>query len=65
MKILLFNQPFPMGGYHLKQAESKYLSSLGHEVYLLEQLNGMDYDEEYWDDETLMELILEHGLGEA
>jgi len=25
----------------------------------------MDYDEEYWDDEALMELILEHGLGEA
>ena len=25
----------------------------------------MDYDEDYWDDEALMELILEHGLGEA
>ena len=25
----------------------------------------MDYDEKYWDDETLMELILEQGLGEA
>ena len=25
----------------------------------------MDYDDDYWDDETLMELILEHGLGEA
>ena len=47
MKILLFNQPFPMGEYHLKQAESNYLMSLGHEVYLLEQLNGRDYDDEY------------------
>ena len=36
-----------MGEYHLKQAESKYLTNLGHEVYLLEQLNGMEYDEEY------------------
>ena len=25
----------------------------------------MDYDEDYWDDEALMELIMEHGLGEA
>ena len=36
-----------MGEYHLKQAESDYLTSLGHEVYLLEQLNGRDYDDEY------------------
>tara|TARA_Y100000310_G_C20682329_1_gene816702 strand:- start:2318 stop:3259 length:942 start_codon:yes stop_codon:yes gene_type:complete len=47
MKILLFNQPFPMGEYHLKQAESNYLTGLGHEVYLLEQLNGRDYDDDY------------------
>ena len=25
----------------------------------------MDYDEDYWDDEALMELILKHGLGAA
>ena len=25
----------------------------------------MDYDDDYWDDEALMELIMEHGLGEA
>jgi hypothetical protein len=36
-----------MGEYHLKQAESRHLTDLGHEVYLLEQLNGRDYNDEY------------------
>jgi hypothetical protein len=36
-----------MGEYHWKSYEAKYLSDLGHDVHLLEQLNGRDYDEEY------------------
>ena len=48
LKILVFSQPFPMGEYHMKRFESDYLSSLGHEVYLLEQLNGKDWDDEYF-----------------
>lgn len=47
MKILVITQPWPMGEYHWKQYEANYLSSLGHEVYMLEQLNGRDYNDEY------------------
>lgn len=47
MKIVVISQPFPMGEYHWKNYEAKYLSSLGHDVYMLEQLNGVDYDEDY------------------
>ena len=47
MKIIVITQPFPMGEYHWKAFEANYLSSIGHEVYMLEQLNGRDYDDEY------------------
>jgi len=36
-----------MGEYHLKQAEANHLINAGHEVYLLEQLNGQNYNDEY------------------
>ena len=48
MKILVISQPFPMGEFHMKQFESDYLSNQGHEVYLVEQLNGRDWDQEYF-----------------
>jgi len=48
MKILVISQPFPMGEYHMKQFESEYLTSQGHEVYLLPQLNGQDWNDEYF-----------------
>lgn len=47
MKIIVITQPFPMGEYHWKRYEANYLSSLGHEVYTLEQLNGQNYTSEY------------------
>ena len=50
MKIVVISQPFPMGEYHWKNYEAKYLSSLGHDVYMLEQLNGLDYDDDYIND---------------
>ena len=49
MKIIVITQPFPMGEYHWKRFEADYLTSLGHEVYMLEQLNGRDYNQEYID----------------
>ena len=36
-----------MGECHWKRFEADHLSSLGHDVYMLEQLNGRDYDDEY------------------
>ena len=47
MKIIVITQPFPMGECHWKRFEANHLSSLGHDVYMLEQLNGRDYDDEY------------------
>ena len=47
MRIIVITQPFPMGEYHWKKYEAEHLSNLGHEVYLLEQLNGRDYDDDY------------------
>ena len=47
MKIVIFHQPFPMGNYNLNHYIGDILQSKGHEVYLIEQLNGMDYTEEY------------------
>ena len=47
MRIIVISQPFPMGEYHWKSYEAEYLSDLGHDVHLLEQLNGRDYNEEY------------------
>ena len=47
MKILVFHQPYPMGNYKLNQVIAKYFSNKGHEVYVLEQLNGRPADEDY------------------
>ena len=47
MKIVIFHQPFPMGNYNLNQYIGNILQSRGYDVYMIEQLNGMDYTEEY------------------
>lgn len=47
MKILVFHQPYPMGNYKLNQIIAEYFESKGHEVYVLEQLNGRPATEEY------------------
>lgn len=44
MKIVIFHQPFPMGNFHISNAIAEHLTSRGHEVYLLEQLNGANVD---------------------
>lgn len=48
MKIVVFHLPFPMGNYKLNQVLAKKLTDDGHEVYLLQQLNGMPYSEDYY-----------------
>ena len=47
MKILVFHQPYPMGNYKLNQVIAEYFEKEGHEVYLLEQLNGRPANEDY------------------
>jgi len=47
MKIIVFHQPFPMGNYKLNEYISNYFSKKGHETYLLQQLNGVQPDEQY------------------
>jgi len=47
MKIIIFHQPFPMGNYNLSHYLGNILQSKGYEVYLIEQLNGVEYNEEY------------------
>ena len=47
MKILVLHQPFPMGNYKLNEYLSNYFSKIGHETYLLQQLNGMEASGEY------------------
>ena len=49
MKILVFHQPFPMGNYKLNEMVASKLQSKGHEVYLLQQLNGALASQEYID----------------
>ena len=49
MKILIFHQPFPMGNYKLNEMVAIKLQSKGHEVYLLQQLNGAPASQEYID----------------
>ena len=46
MKILVFHQPYPMGNYKLNEVIAKHLSK-DHEVYLLQQLNGVEPNSEY------------------
>ena len=47
MRILVFHQPYPMGNYKLNTIVAERFQQVGHEVYLLEQLNGRPYDHEY------------------
>lgn len=47
MKILVFHQPYPMGNYKLNEMLAHRLQSAGHEVYLLQQLNGAPATTEY------------------
>jgi len=47
MKIVVFHQPWPMGGYKINVKIGEWFSSQGHETYLLQQLNGQAYSEEY------------------
>jgi hypothetical protein len=47
MKILVFHSPFPQGTYKLNVAVADELESQGHEVYVLEQLNGQPASYEY------------------
>jgi hypothetical protein len=49
MKILVFHQPFPMGNYRLNEILANKLQKNGHEVYLLQQLNGSPATQEYID----------------
>ena len=48
MVIVVFHLPFPMGNYKLNQTLANKLTSDGHEVYCIEQLNGHPYNEEYY-----------------
>ena len=43
MKIVVFHLPYPMGNYKLNEALANKLTKDGHEVYLLQQLNGNPY----------------------
>lgn len=47
MKILVLHQPFPMGNYKLNTEIAKKFHSEGHEVYLIQQLNGSKPTQEY------------------
>ena len=47
MKIIVFHQPFPMGNYKLNEIVASHFSKEGHEVYLLQQLNGAKPDDNY------------------
>jgi len=48
MKIVVFHLPWPMGNYKLNEVLAAKLRADGHEVYLLQQLNGHPYDEDYY-----------------
>ena len=48
MKIVVFHLPWPMGNYKLNEVLANKLQADGHEVYLLQQLNGHPYDEDYY-----------------
>ena len=47
MKIVVFHQPFPMGNYKICTTIGQKLSEMGHEVYSLQQLNGVKPDNDY------------------
>ncbi len=49
MVIVVFHLPFPMGNYKLNATLAEKLSSEGHEVYCIEQLNGVPYNDEYYE----------------
>ena len=48
MKIVVFHLPWPMGNYKLNEVLANKLQADGHEVYLLQQLNGHPYNEDYY-----------------
>jgi hypothetical protein len=48
MKIVVFHLPYPMGNYKLNEYLADTLQSAGHDVYLLQQLNGHPYNEDYY-----------------
>lgn len=48
MKIVVFHLPYPMGNYKLNEYLADTLSEMGHDVYLLQQLNGHPYNEDYY-----------------
>ena len=47
MKVIVFHQPFPMGNYKICTVIAKKIAEQGHEVYSLQQLNGVVPDDEY------------------
>jgi hypothetical protein len=49
MKILFLHQPFPMGNYKIIPYIAQQLSKSGHQVFTLEQLNGLPANQEYYD----------------
>ena len=55
MKIVVFHLPYPMGNYKLNETLANKLTKDGHEVYLLQQLNGHPYNEEYYQQIKLLD----------
>tara|TARA_R110001592_G_scaffold302394_1_gene574310 strand:- start:158 stop:1081 length:924 start_codon:yes stop_codon:yes gene_type:complete len=47
MKVIVFHQPFPMGNYKICTVIAKKIAEQGHEVYSLQQLNGVVPNDEY------------------
>ena len=55
MRIVVFHLPYPMGNYKLNETLANKLTKDGHEVYLLQQLNGHPYNEEYYQQIKLLD----------
>ena len=47
MRVIVFHQPFPMGNYQVCTVIEEKIAEQGHEVYLLQQLNGVPATDEY------------------
>ena len=47
MRVIVFHQPWPMGGYKINEKVANWFSDNGHETYLLQQLNGQPLEDEY------------------
>ena len=63
MKIVVFHLPYPMGNYKLNEVLADKLTKDGHEVYLLQQLNGHPYNEEYYQQIKSLTPIFEAAMG--